>query len=370
MIKVTVLKNMQDCQQLQSAWQELTELPGEGIFRLGVCMSFEWTMALWKNHLNGQPQHVLVAEEAGEVLAILPCYSHRSGSIPGLRFLTLLAFPELYYTRSGLLCRPNRPDAIAALLAYRGPEWAGWTQLVISVVAGSPSQELLDHALRATGLSYSTENLPPSPYIDLTQPKEEFFSSLDKKFLGNLSRRQRNFINLGKINFVVYQKTDDVPNFGKIIENIERASWKEKQRTSITANSLQMNFYKKLLPHMAAQKWFFGIALWVDEKAVAYGLRLHFNDVLECLKTSYVDEHKRYSPGNILMSMLVDLIYKKNIKYCDLQGNTEKNKMEWTKKTYYHKRYTIYRGFLFLNLVNVKKFFLKSILKNRNKNEY
>lgn len=355
MVQVTVLKDMQDCQRLQDVWQKLTELPAEGIFRLGACMSFEWTMALWKNHLGGQPQHVLVAEEAGEVLAILPCYSHQVGSILGLRLLTLSAFPELYYTRAGLLCRPDRPDAIAALLTYRGPEWARWTRLAVSVVEGSPSQQLLNKALQAAGLSCSTKILPPSPYIELTRPEEEFFAGLDKKFFSNLRKRERDFRKLGKINLVVYEKNDDILSFLETIDRIERASWKEKHGTSITTNLLQRGFYKELMPHAANKKWFFGIVLWIDENPVAYGLRLHFNNVLECLKTSYVQEYKRYSPGNLLMSMLIHLLHERKIDYCDLEGNVEENKMKWAKKTYNHMRYVIYREGLFGNLLKISQ---------------
>lgn len=343
MIKVTVLKNMQDCQQLQSVWQELTELPGEGIFRLGVCMSFEWTMALWESHLGGQSQYVMVAEEANEVLAILPCYSYRAGGIPGLKLLTLSAFSDLHFTRAGILCRQDRPDAIAALLTYHGSELAGCARLVIPVVEGSPSQQLLDNVLQTTNLNYFTEFLPPSPYIELIKTEEEFFAGLDKEFRRDLCRRERNLKKLGQISLVVYDKTDDIPCFLKIMKQIEQASWKEKEGTSITTNLLQHKFYKELLPRIATKKWLFSAVLWIDEKPIAYGLRLLLNNVLECLKISYVQEYKRYSPGNLLHSMIIHLLYDKNISYCDLQGNVEQYKTRWSNKTYRHIRYIIYR---------------------------
>lgn len=109
------------------------------------------------------------------------------------------------------------------------------------------------------------------------------------------------------------------------------------------------------MPHAATEKWLFGIVLWIDENPVAYGLRLVFNNVLECLKTSYVEEYKKYGPGNLLMSMLIRVLYEKNIHCCDLEGNIEKNKMKWTKKTYNHMRYVIYREGLFGNLLKISQ---------------
>lgn len=343
MVQVTVLKDMQDCQRLQGVWQELTELPAEGIFRLGACMSFEWTMALWKNHLRGQPQHILVAEEAGEVLAILPCYSHRGNGILGLRLLTLSAFPELYYTRAGLLCRPDRPDAIAALLAYRGPEWAGWTRLAVSVVEGSPSQQLLNKALQATGLSYSIKILPPSPYIELAQPEEEFFAGLDGYFRKKIRQRERKLGESGQVMLTVYEKPDDVLTLVDIIKWIERASWKEKEGTSITKNQVQEGFYRLLLPEIASQGWLLASVLLVGEKPIAYQLGINFNGVLDSLKTSYVQEYRNCGPGVILKNRFLSYLYKKNICYCDLLGVVDEFKKIWAKKTYCHIKYTVYR---------------------------
>lgn len=343
MIQVTVLKDMQDCQWLQSAWHKLTEDSAQGIFRLGVCMSFEWTMTLWKNNLGGQPQHVLVAEEAGEVLAILPCYGHRSSGVPGLKPLTLSAFSELYYTRAGLLCRQDRPDAIAALLAYRGSACPFWTRLIVSVVEDSPSQQVLDDLLRVAGLRYHTEMLRPSPYLELPSSEEQFFTSLDGYFRKKIRSRERKLCELGHVIFHIYEKPEDIPTMIANIENIERASWKESEGTSITKKPVQQRFYKHFLPKAAEKQFLLLAVLQVDENPIAYQLGLIFNDVFECLKTSYIQEYSRYGLGHILMKLLIHNLYLRGINYCDFQGDIEQSKMNWTDKKYRHIRYVIYQ---------------------------
>lgn len=88
MIQLTVMIDMLDCQRLQSEWKQLAEdsSASEGITRLGSCMSLEWAMTLWKTHLASGRICVMVAEEGGRVLAILPCHSHNDFSLFGRDF--------------------------------------------------------------------------------------------------------------------------------------------------------------------------------------------------------------------------------------------------------------------------------------------
>lgn len=95
---------------------------------------------------------------------------------------------------------------------------------------------------------------------------------------------------------------------------------------------------------MAAQGWLLSAVLKLGEEPIAYQLGLSYNGVYDCLKTSFVDNYKRYGPGNLLTQMIIDLLYERNIRYCDLQGAVDDFKAKWTTKTYQRITYITYRN--------------------------
>ena len=344
LIQRRVVTEISTSDDFGDAWDGLTRnaTPEAGVLCNSACATLEWTVALWKTHLVGAPLHVTIVEEEGQALAIFPCFRQPGWGTRMLGADTLISIQELYLGRVGLLVSAGRDDAIDVLLNANNGDSRRWSRITLSVLEGSVSQTMLEAAIKRNHLNYRVSQAAPSPYIELPPSKDEYFNSLDKGFRKKLRQRERNWAALDGVTLRIFRDAAEVDILLAMIEKVERASWKEREGTSITANPRQKDFYRAMLPSAASRGWLRTLVLMHEDEPVAYQLGLAFNNVYECLKTSYNENYVRFGPGNIIMQRLIELLYEENIRYCDLQGLMDDFKSKWTSTTYRHLRYVIY----------------------------
>jgi len=336
-----VASGYEECASLRTAWNEIVAAQSTDISHLDVTCSFEWTMTLWRNHLEKKPQKVLVLESDGEVSAILPLHQFRK-QIHGLPCRVVAPFTELYSGRAGFLLREPHGTQFGALFAALNDAVKDWDAFQFTLVENSLQQQEFLAWQRDTSAACEEINKQTSPYIVLQENWEQHFASLPKKFRSTIRNGEKRMRERGQLEYREFRQDSDLDFFSAAALEIERDSWKEAAGTSLTANRLQEAFHTDLLKSAAQNGWLSGHLLLLDGEPVAYVHGLLYNGIFLDLKESYKSRYREMSPGHVLKAFAFESLYAHRARIYDFMGACEDYKMKWTDKTYSRVTYLLY----------------------------
>jgi CelD/BcsL family acetyltransferase involved in cellulose biosynthesis len=336
-----LLQSIGECQALARDWNAIRAEQGESMTSLGVTSSFEWAMVLWHTRLQGQDQTVLVLERDGRIAGILPLYFSRR-SLHGVRCRVLAPISEIYSGRDGFLLRGSRDEDLETLIGYLTGEVSGWDALLFTVVEGSPSETLASALAR--GDKYRCQRVwsTVSPYITLNKSWPAFFEALPKQLRTNLRAAERRLRGAGTVGYEEFADRMSLPRFLETVLHIERHSWKEQEKTSITTNPHQQRVYEKLAEVAAGNGWLSGHLLFLDGEPLAYIYGLQVGGVFYDLKSSFQARFGEFSPGNLLTRFVLERLSEHGVRFYDFRGACELYKMRWTQSTYTCHSYLLY----------------------------
>jgi CelD/BcsL family acetyltransferase involved in cellulose biosynthesis len=326
---------------LKLVWNQIVASKSEDIHGLDVTATFEWAAILRSTRLEAARARLLYAEESDRIVGLLPLYES-GDSRHRLKFKKLSPITELYSGRCGLILNDYRPEYLTAFIDYIYSEVRGWNAFEVTVVDDSCSAALLEEICETTGLRYSRERGEVSPYIELERSWEDYFNSLAKKFRWNLRNGRKKLEGLGPLQYIVYEKADEVEAFLASVMEIERASWKETAGTSITSKDYQEAFYKGFCAAALDRGWFCGHVLEVSGKPVAYIYGVVYGGVFYDFKESYKGKYREFSPGHVLKTYVFEELFRRGIKTYDFMGSCEDYKLRWTDRTYSRSKYILY----------------------------
>lgn len=277
--------------------------------------------------------------------SILPCFSKRRGKgVFAWNHLTCAL--SIYPGRSGII-HTSGSDAVnaveALLLEFFGHSKA-WHVFSMAAVSGGPTEAALLNATGALSLSCHVTNQIDIPYITLPSSWETYLGGLAKKFRYTIRSGERQLRSIGRVEVRRYSATTECAEFLAHVFSIERRSWKERNRTSLTTQTNQKAFHEQLAPIAAGLGVLQGYVLSIDEKPIAYIYGLKTGNVFCDLKESYDEEFASFSPGAVLKASAMQDLIDQGVKHWDFVGPADFHKRRWTSQTYRLTQYCVYAG--------------------------
>jgi CelD/BcsL family acetyltransferase involved in cellulose biosynthesis len=340
-VPIRLLRSLIECETLADDWERILAEQAEGISSLGITSSFEWTKVLWRTRLQGQDQPVLVLEDEGQAVGILPLYLS-SQPLHGLRCRVLASISEIYSGRDGFILSDLQDRNLSTILAYLRREVVGWDAFLFTVVEGSPSAMLASKLLGSGEYRCELLGSRSSPYIVLRESWPEFFGQLPKQLRTNLRAAERRLASCGTPCYEEFVDGSGAAVFLQAVLDIERNSWKELEGTSITANPHQRQVYETLAQVAVERGWFSGHLLRLDGEPVAYIYGLLNRGIFYDLKSSFKLKYREFSPGNLLTRLALERLHARRAVFYDFRGECEAYKMRWTQRTYTCLTYAVY----------------------------
>lgn len=336
-----ILRSQEDWLPLCPVWDEIVDSQSADILGPDVTCTAGWTKALWEIHLQSKPLEMLVATTEDRVDAILPFY-RASKSIHSIPCKALIGTTELYAGRGAFILREPREDLLDDLLAALSRKVKDWDVFVFTLVEDSASQRLLMDLASRNQYRIEIAESNPSPYIAMQGSWENYANSLQSKFRWQLRKFEKRVQSAGQLSYRIFEKGPPLDSFYRSVQEIERQSWKEKARTSITANEIQDRFHARLLQVAGERGWMSGHLLELNGEPIAYQFGLLYNNVFYDLKGSYKDSHRELGPGLMLYRSLIETLFTRKVALFDFQGVCHEFKMRWTDKTYRRSTYVLY----------------------------
>ena len=308
-----------DLDQLSSDWDLLARKRLNGVSGPDITCSVHWARALSRSLLRDADVSLLEVLSGEQSVAILPVSLHRERTSI-LRKAELRLITEAHSGRSGLLVADDDPALMKFVL-------------------------LIVDAANSLGLRLRRISANESPYIELRNSWDELIAGLPKKMRWTIRKGEKTLSEKGKLEYKYICEAQSVSFLLESILEIERSSWKEESRTSLTAQTWQQEFFEALIGIAAEAGILSAHLLCLDGEPIAYVLGLEAGDgVFLDLKESFSSAHADFSPGHVLKRFVMESLIARGVHTYDFMGQCETYKMRWTNKTYRSLTYALFNS--------------------------
>lgn len=312
--------------KLREPWDRLVSLSDAA----HPYISHAWVSSWWQCFGAGNELRVFIVKSGQEWVAAAPMmirrttmyhvpirrleslYNHHT---PRCEFPVLEQHPEVY----GLLWRAiSNPDA-------------EWDAVLL--------QQFNDHSRTLKALQEFAEHDgwltgkwtgPPSPFIPLNCEYDELFNRLRPREQSNLRKRFAKLSALGPVQLEIVSSASEIDAAIHDGLRIEAAAWKQQAGTAIVSDPQVRDFYT-LFAERAAQAGLLRLAfLKLANDRIAFFYLLDSGSVVYALKVGYDPQYHAYSPGHMLLMLILKQACAHNRRQFDFQGTAERWKLVWT----------------------------------------
>jgi CelD/BcsL family acetyltransferase involved in cellulose biosynthesis len=184
--------------------------------------------------------------------------------------------------------------------------------------------------------------------VPLTSTWVEFEASRPRSRRKNIRRLKRNFSKVGswKVTCIEGNQQSEV---SKRIFEVEKKSWKETWRDQRGKTDWHLPIILKASKELSEKKQDFKLRAWfleLEGKTIAYLLGIIYKKVAFLVKTSYDDQYRKFSPGIIAHSVVLQQLFEESqYEYIDFISDL-KYLRDWANKCLSRVGVTIANGAL------------------------
>lgn len=305
--------------------------------------SFEWTRALFHNHLGKGDRLVLVVlRDRERIQGIVPLVAE-SSRLFGLTMVTLVPISERYNTHGDLLLSSTSENLVGVLLDALFSLQYPWDMFRMSrLIEGSPLTACLEGQLHRSQARFRSRSEAPSFVLQLPGSYDEYLAQRSGKFRNFVRRAEKRLACLGRIAFLQTGVHLDLDVAYTALIDIETRSWKHEHGTAISAISHQQAFYRELCRSMFESGRLHLTFLALDGTPIAYNLGLVFGDTYYYLKTSFDEAFRAHSPATVIRSRLLASLIESGISTFDFPGEPYEWEAQWTRDLQWHRSLLVF----------------------------
>jgi len=212
-----------------------------------------------------------------------------------------------------------------------------------------------------------------APFITLPQGSdkeklfEEYTKGLKKSFRQDLNRTLRRLKELGKVEFVVTRAYS--PELMQKYFELEAKGWKGRGGTAVACDPKAIKLHDDFARAVAEKNALFVYELKLDGRTIAMSVNIMYDRQTVFWKTSYDEEYRTYSPGNLLIQEFLADCIRRDSTELDMLGPATRYKRIWASGEREHAAFYVFQQGIFGSLLWKWKFSVISRLrrfKNRN----
>jgi hypothetical protein len=358
--QVEVVRDVEKFLSLDHEWDQLVDRCGSD----RLFLSHTWFRTWWEAFGSDKQLHIItVRSAAGQLLAVAPLM-RASTSIYGLKADTLHAIYNPHTPRYDFIVGNNQDPMLYEAI---------WTQLMESdecdaiVVAqipeGSRTISCIEKCAKRDGWLTGVWAAPVSPFIRLGFDYEAYFNSLRAGCRFNLTKRYTRLTKHGPIDVEVITDRNAVEEAMRDGLRIEAAAWKGQQGTAMISDPVVAGFYTRLAKREADIGQLRLTFLRVGGKRISFNYLLEQKKRLYAVKIGYDPAYQAYSPGNMLLNLILKDACPRGIEEYDLLGGADEWKFEWTNEKREHHWLFLFKNRLRPRALHYLKFGVVPIVK-------
>ncbi len=306
-MKVREINSIDDLAELKPTWGKLLAQT----LRANFFQSFDWLRVYWKHSGADQRLKVLVVEDRGNVVGILPLVVREEMTKVGkIRFLT---YPLDYWGSFYGPIGPCPEHFLAEAFDYLSRLSRGFDVLEFRWIEGGPEVcDLIETSLEAAHYSPQQSRHGSTAVIDLSGNWEDYLASRTSKWRNSYRRWKRQLSNLGEVTYVRFRPdaaADVDPRWDYYDEclRIAAASWQGSSTTGTTLSHEEVAPFLRETHEVASQSGCVDLnLLYIDGRAVAFAYNYVYQGNVSGLRVGYDTALPVKGAGNLLKAMSIE----------------------------------------------------------------
>ncbi len=301
MPSIDTVESIQELNAIENEWREMTASGGGE----GIGLTFDYNQLCWKHFNSDDSLLVLLARDGGKVVGIAPLkmskirwHSLEANKISfiGPRYLTYD-----FIAKGGM-----KHEVIKSFITYLANEADCDYIELCSLLSGSATVASLSDASRELHLAHSSAVRGST----LSVLFEGTWDSFDKARGHHFRKRQREAMGrlstLGEPKLVRTQSTHDPDDVARRLLQLMNSSWKA-ERAQKSAGFLA-DYVRRL--NSSGELDLF--EMLVSDRVIAFWLLARQRGIAYAMFTAYNEDYSDYSPGSILLDMVVRELFSEN----------------------------------------------------------
>jgi CelD/BcsL family acetyltransferase involved in cellulose biosynthesis len=306
-------------------------------------MSFEWTQALARTQIDrGDACCIVQIRREKELVGVVPLYV-RATRVLRQRHFVMRPLAELKNTHSDLLFSDTSADTMAAFLGALRLTGCRWDSLRLSkLLEGHALTPLLEQAATAQGYAPRRRFRKAAYWLPLPGSLAEYLAARSHKFRNYARRAEKKLRAAGRVETIEVTTPGEFDAAYEALLQVERASWKEANGTSISADRRQAALYRDWGRAGAAAGHLHLQLLTLNGEPIAHNLGAIHRGTYYYLKTSYAARYRPLSPATFLRLALIESMIGRGFTAIDFCGTPYEWEQQWTDRYRWHHVLSIY----------------------------
>jgi CelD/BcsL family acetyltransferase involved in cellulose biosynthesis len=299
-------------------------------------LSHTWLRTWWEAFGHASQLFIVTIWAESELVAAAPM-QRKQTKLFFVPFDTIASIYNWHTPRFDFILAADAPREILHKLIWNSLSEAGCDVVLLQQVpADSNTLASLEMLAAQDRWAAGRWSARPSPYIPLGCTHGQVLSRIKGSHRYNLRKRHERLSKLGPVDVEVITETAAIQEAIKDGLRIEAAAWKGDEGTAILSNPDVTAFYTRLAEREADAKNLKLLFLRLGGKRIAFSYLIYSQDTLYPVKIGYDPEYHTYSPGNMLLNLILQEACANGYKEYDFLGSDDEWKYDWTKEIRAH----------------------------------
>lgn len=330
---ISICSDASDFERLRPEWEALRrESENPDPF-----LSCEWFATWWRAFGDHRTLFLVTARRHGHLRAVLPLMLERTWR-HGIPLRRLAAIGNDHTPRFDLVRARDDEHVHRSLWTHLMTLRSEWD--VLDLPRLSAESVTTDRFVRLATEQRVKFNLwkraPRSPWIDIRTSWDDYLDSRSAGLRKALRRKMRRLAELGKVGLETVTSGEALGQGLADGLQIEGEGWKSSNRTAISSQPAATAFYTELAQIMAARGQLRLHFLTLNGERIAFDYSIISNRCLYSLKAGHSSAYARFSPGTLMLGLILQRAHEEGLSGMDLLGDTDQFKMQWTDATRTH----------------------------------
>jgi hypothetical protein len=328
-MKVTLIQTLEDMTALKARWQSLLNQSSQNY----VFMTWEWAFTWWKHFGQQRDLFILVVEDRGEIIGILPLmlFVRRLRHGVKRRYLHFIGFRfEQRWNDWMDVIAVQKREVLQAALTYLEAYQDLWDFLDLwDIPEESDTAEALSDLSALYGFALRKKTVHVCPYVSTVSSWDSYYrASSFKTITGDIKRKTRRLQAKGHLEVEWAANTNLVSNLESLFDLHQRRQAARNQ-ASMFSQEVYRNFYQDLVRVFPRDQIDCSIVK-LDGKVIAVHFGFRYNHKFYWCTPSFDLEYGAFSPGKILLRYIMEKCFTdSSIHEFDFLAGPEPYKYDW-----------------------------------------
>jgi len=331
-LRVKVISAADEFNSIRSQWDSL-------ICRAGVVhpfLSHTWLRTWWEAFGRGSELYVVTVWAEADLLAAAPMQRTRA-RFYGVPADAITSICNPHTPRFDFILAADAPREILCELIWSHLSDAGCDVVVLQQVpAESSTLTSIQQFAQDDQWDAGWWAARPSPYVPLGCTHSDVLDRTTDSHRYNLRKRYERLSKLGLVDIEVITDRAAALDAMKDGLRIEAAAWKGNEGTAILSDPGVTAFYTRLAEREAELGDLRLYFLRVGGKRISFSYILRSGDTLYAVKIGYDPEYHAYSPGHMLLNLVLKEACANGYREYDFLGADDEWKFDWTTESRAH----------------------------------